>query len=237
MRKGTVLMFMLAGLVGGLVAAPIAVYASHNFTDVPGTNTFHSDIEWLAASGVTKGCNPPANTQFCPKDTVTRETLAAFLRRLSENKVVDAATAVDADKVDGFSANEMMRVAFDFTDNVVNANGDAVATSITIPKDGWLILSGGIEASGVPFDYYTCSLTVDGVTVGGTDRTSSVESPGGTHVDNSEEDCSTTGVHPVTGGTTVEIAFNIRGRGTGTLFREASVWALYVPFDGQGNTP
>jgi hypothetical protein len=90
-------MLMLAGLVGGVVAAPIAVYASHSFTDVPSTNTFHSDIEWLAAAGVTKGCNPPANTDFCPNDTVTRETMAAFLRRLAENKVVDAATAVNAD--------------------------------------------------------------------------------------------------------------------------------------------
>jgi len=46
MRR-TALMFVLAGLVGGLVATPIAVYASHSFTDVPGSNTFHNDIEWL----------------------------------------------------------------------------------------------------------------------------------------------------------------------------------------------
>jgi hypothetical protein len=35
----------------------------------------------LGTAGVTKGCNPPANTKFCPKDPVTREQMAAFLKR------------------------------------------------------------------------------------------------------------------------------------------------------------
>lgn len=39
------------------------------------------DIEKLAASGVTRGCNPPANTLFCPDDPVTRGQMAAFLNR------------------------------------------------------------------------------------------------------------------------------------------------------------
>lgn len=42
---------------------------------------FNADIEWLADVGVTKGCNPPANTRFCPDDTVTRGQMAAFLHR------------------------------------------------------------------------------------------------------------------------------------------------------------
>ncbi len=33
---------------------------------------FESAIEWLAATGITKGCNPPVNDRFCPDDTVTR---------------------------------------------------------------------------------------------------------------------------------------------------------------------
>jgi hypothetical protein len=45
------------------------------------SSPFESDIEWLAASGVTKGCNPPANTLFCPADSVTRGQMAAFLAR------------------------------------------------------------------------------------------------------------------------------------------------------------
>jgi hypothetical protein len=42
---------------------------------------FEGDIERLAAAGITKGCNPPQNTHFCPNDTVTRGQMAAFLVR------------------------------------------------------------------------------------------------------------------------------------------------------------
>ena len=115
-----------------------------------------------------------------------------------------------------------------------------MATSITIPKDGWLILNGSIDGAaafiGDPNDEYNCLLTVNGATVEGTDRASNINAPGGTHTNNGQENCSTTGVHPVTGGTTVNIALEISNRTT-VEFRAASVWALYVPFDGQGNRP
>jgi hypothetical protein len=42
---------------------------------------FQADIERLAAAGITKGCNPPDNTRFCPGDRVTRGQMAAFLHR------------------------------------------------------------------------------------------------------------------------------------------------------------
>ena len=83
-------------LVGSLVAIallagiPLAVMASDRFQDVPDSNTFHDDIAWLADADVTRGCNPPANTQFCPSDNVTREQMAAFMKRLANNRVVDA---------------------------------------------------------------------------------------------------------------------------------------------------
>lgn len=51
-----------------------------DFSDDNG-NVFESDIEWLAATGVTRGCNPPANSQFCPGAPVTRGAMAAFLHR------------------------------------------------------------------------------------------------------------------------------------------------------------
>ena len=42
---------------------------------------FQTDIERLAAAGITKGCNPPTNDRFCPGDRVTRGQMAAFLHR------------------------------------------------------------------------------------------------------------------------------------------------------------
>ena len=45
---------------------------------------FEADIEWLAAQGITLGCNPPLNDRFCPDEFVTRGQMAAFLRRALE---------------------------------------------------------------------------------------------------------------------------------------------------------
>ncbi len=44
-------------------------------------SVFMSDIEWLSATGITRGCNPPANDMFCPEGNVTRGQMAAFIRR------------------------------------------------------------------------------------------------------------------------------------------------------------
>lgn len=68
----------------------------------------------------------------------------------------------------------------------------------------------------------------------GTFRGSIVHFIGG-HVDNSSENCSTTGVPQVTAGTHT-FALNIKFRST-VGFGPASVWALFVPFDGDGNKP
>jgi hypothetical protein len=32
-------------------------------------------------AGVTLGCNPPTNDEYCPDDLVTRGQMAAFLKR------------------------------------------------------------------------------------------------------------------------------------------------------------
>ena len=80
-----VLFAVCAVLAGALIAVPIAVYASHQFTDVPTSNIFHDDISWLSNAGVTKGCNL-GGTEYCPKDFVTREQMAAFMHRLADDQ-------------------------------------------------------------------------------------------------------------------------------------------------------
>jgi hypothetical protein len=44
-------------------------------------HVFEAAIDKLGTAGVTKGCNPPANTMFCPDDLVTRAQMAGFLKR------------------------------------------------------------------------------------------------------------------------------------------------------------
>lgn len=45
------------------------------------SSVFEREIEILAATGVTLGCNPPTNDAFCPEAPVTRAAMATFLGR------------------------------------------------------------------------------------------------------------------------------------------------------------
>jgi hypothetical protein len=50
------------------------------FEDDDGS-VFEADIQALARSEITQGCNPPVNDQFCPGEPITRAEMAAFLHR------------------------------------------------------------------------------------------------------------------------------------------------------------
>ncbi len=81
MRKRTRIVVVA---VAALLAIPMVAIAADRFNDVPDTNIFHDDIAWLADAGVTAGCNPPANDEFCPEDAVKRQQMAAFMRRFAQ---------------------------------------------------------------------------------------------------------------------------------------------------------
>ncbi len=103
-----------AGIIVGvlaLIVVPLSVLATHTFSDVAGSHTFHQDIAWLEASGVTKGCNPPANTLYCPDDDVTRGQMSAFLHRFARYLGAEDGTpaqANNADTVDGRHAGDLL---------------------------------------------------------------------------------------------------------------------------------
>jgi hypothetical protein len=58
----------------------LALLPGGTFTDDNGS-VHEANIEAIAAEGITKGCNPPANDQYCPNQAVTRGEMAAFLER------------------------------------------------------------------------------------------------------------------------------------------------------------
>jgi hypothetical protein len=51
------------------------------FDDVSAGHPFADEIGWLAGRGITRGCNPPDNTRYCPEDVVSRQQMASFLVR------------------------------------------------------------------------------------------------------------------------------------------------------------
>ncbi len=223
MRR-TALMFALAGLVGALVAVPIAVYASHQFTDVPNTNPFHADIDWLADTGVTKGCS---TTQYCPKDNVTREQMAAFMRRLSEGRVVDAGS------LGGYPVGNLIRA--DVTDpplvGIPAVNGDILSATLHLPTAGIVIAGGHVNMNASTGETVSCKLTAHskaGQTPLGSGVT--VELP-----DFSQRACQVTGAAVLAAGdySITFSTFNIDNLGIKNSGRD--VWAIFIPFDFAGN--
>ncbi len=69
---------------------------SAGYDDV-GPGAFASDIDRLAAAGITRGCNPPDNTLFCPTQAVTRGQMAAFLTRAFSLPKADSDRFIDDD--------------------------------------------------------------------------------------------------------------------------------------------
>ena len=55
--------------------------ASRDWFVDDGTSIYEASIDRIREDRITLGCNPPANSRFCPTDPVTREQMAAFVVR------------------------------------------------------------------------------------------------------------------------------------------------------------
>jgi hypothetical protein len=214
-------MFALAGLVGALVAVPIAVYASHQFTDVPNTNPFHADIDWLADAGVTKGCG---GSSYCPKDNVTREQMAAFMRRLSEGQVVDAGSLA------GYPVGNLIRADENSSQNLPDGNVDVLSATLHLPTAGIVVAGGKLRIDPNGSETVFCELTAHS-TAGSIDlgNPTTLEIPGPL-----PETCQVTGATVLPAGD-YSITLSILGLGLGSLNRDGDVWAIFIPFDFAGN--
>lgn len=222
--------FVVAMVVALLVAIPLALGAADQFSDVGDSNVHREDIAWLRGSGITLGCNPPANTEFCPGQPVLRQQMASFLRRLAESETVKAATAKNADRVDGRNANELGRIAHVTADGNERVISDIhLSTSITAPTAGFLTITytGAVVGNDRSTDIWGCMIGVDGVfpdegTGYGSSGTSFLLEGCTAHLVVGVE----AGNHQVD--VAVERFFETAEFGAGTLS------AQFVPFDGSG---
>jgi hypothetical protein len=69
---------IVAAVAALVVLAPTAALASHLFSDVPDSHTFHGHVASIEGAGITFGCG---GGKFCPDDPITRGQEAAFLER------------------------------------------------------------------------------------------------------------------------------------------------------------
>ena len=96
---------ILAIALTAVISFPLGVIASHQFSDVPTSSTYHADIDAIADAGVTTGC---AAGKYCPKDFVTREQMAAFLNRLGALQA-GKTPVVNATRLDGLNSTQFVR--------------------------------------------------------------------------------------------------------------------------------
>ena len=78
---GPVLLEVVESSAPGCGTASGALPVPVDFSDVPPSHPFHSDIVALAVSGVTAGCGPGI---YCPSSPVTRAQMAVFLLKARE---------------------------------------------------------------------------------------------------------------------------------------------------------
>lgn len=78
--RGPLGVIVVLGLLIGVLALTASASPGGSFTDDDG-NVHEPYIEAIAAEGITKGCNPPANDLYCPSEPVTRGQMAAFMVR------------------------------------------------------------------------------------------------------------------------------------------------------------
>ncbi|MFP3916141.1 MAG: S-layer homology domain-containing protein [Actinomycetota bacterium] len=167
-RRRRVTAFVVAMAV--LVATPLAVVATDAFDDVPESNVHHDDIAWLKDAGVTVGCNPPDNNEFCPGDPVLRQQMATFMRNLAENQVVNAATA----EVAGSAYQAVRDESVSLDDAPNSASAESIVTLSDLPAGTYVVTATwGASRSGTDAARVVCHLT------GGTEDVRTIQSVGG----------------------------------------------------------
>jgi hypothetical protein len=144
------------------------------FVDDNGT-TFEEDINAIAAAGITKGCNPPANNRYCPTMDVSRGAMAAFLRRAlhlpkaGTNYFVDDNSSIFQQDINAIAEAGITRGCNPPTNNrfcpgdpVRRANMAAFLTrALDLPVPILEIPVGRHNAFSCTKDGERCSLTVD----------------------------------------------------------------------------
>jgi hypothetical protein len=109
--------------------------AGATFTDDDG-NTHEADIETIAAAGITRGCNPPDNDEYCPDDGFTRGQAAAFFNRALNLKAsADDAFVDDENSI--FEADIDAIAAIGITVGCNPPANDAYCPDDTVTRAQW----------------------------------------------------------------------------------------------------
>lgn len=76
--------------------------AENAFTD-DNSSVHEANIDLIAAANMTKGCNPPSNTHYCPNEPVSRAEMATFLVRALGLDTIDPPPQLPIERVSKFT--------------------------------------------------------------------------------------------------------------------------------------
>ncbi len=212
-----------------MLVIPGVAVATHVFDDVTDSETHAEGIEWVAASGVTSGCG---GGNYCPTANVTRAQMGTFMCRLSGNCGV--APSVDADTVDGFGANDLIRFSGDSVDfkALTGVSGTAATATITAPGAGWLVVGASSDVYNfIGYDDLLCRILVDSSAVTASARIIEVDGTTGA----GESECSTDAYYEVTSAGDYTVDFDYLLVGSDTTVDRTVLTVLFVPFDASGS--
>jgi hypothetical protein len=144
---------------------------------------------------------------------------------LAVGPAIAAVRTINATKLNGYKANQLIRVAESHINNnaVVGPATNAVARSVTIyaPKNGYLVMTASSDVYGSP-DTDTCELRLDGtITLSASDT---------------ESNCGTDSAWPVAKGTHT-VDFVATNPAAGVIYDETTLEVMFVPFDAYGSVP
>ncbi len=74
----------MAAFLDRALSLPVA---SSDFFDDDDSSIFAASINAVAEAGVVRGCDPPANTRYCPERSITRAEMATMLARAFDYSV------------------------------------------------------------------------------------------------------------------------------------------------------
>lgn len=258
-RRGGHLVAVVALVLVALLV-PLGVLAAGPFQDLDPASPHNDNIAALRAAGITKGCDAPEFTRYCPKDTVTREEMASFLARtagLGTNPPVanaktaqTATTAATAGRLStnqaggaGYAANELLRIGSNPLPTDVTLSSSAATigatTSIAAPTSGYVLVTGTAflyhESGNCP-----CRIDMDlfdtasnaGIPGAATEQTI-YNVPGGPAFGS----LTYAHVFPVTAGTHSYAVRLYRVSGSAALAGESDISVLFIPFGPTGNIP
>ena len=228
------------GLIGGLLGALL-------ITSMPAVTAAVGDpirVGRINRGFATTVLRSPADQTLRVVNTGGGEALNLRVGQGNRPLTVDSNTRIpklNADRVDNRHANQLVRAAYALEPETITDNGAAASVEITAPTAGLLVLSGSAEvylhSSAGSRDRVQCSLFVQrgSTTIKRGYHNVTVHEPGTPHTSNDSAICASDAAFGVQPGTyEVGLWFdqieNARISGS-------AVWAIFVPFDGEGNPP